>query len=598
MAFGLIPGIICYSTVPYTGSTGSTTTYIRQITIDHTQILGSGFTNFIVFVKLDHSTLQNVNDGGHVANINGNDIKFYDTDFNLLTWDIEYYDSADLYAPGLLCAWVKLPYISSQTDTIFYISYGGKITQNFVGGNPWGSEYVGVYHLGDGMDSTANHLNLMAHNVSAITFTAPTRYGTLFNEHPPVYYKYEGQSSKFNIVSGITLSCWLNIPDGVTNPRNVIMGRWTDSEYGYALLLISNNLYMVVKDSNVPGTNGLFSCIFNNITPYWDQWINIVGTFVPNQGVYLYINGQLAASNEINPISIQNISDVPFYIGTGDNSGNPQYGFNGYIGECKVINTPLSGDQISNEYTNQINPGNIGSAGLMTIGDESGISSGYVFYIDSSTYTPQNSTWYDLSPNGQHVTLIGSPTFDQNDANGAIIFDHAQYGLVPYTSNFNFADGNPFTYETWVKFDNFDNVVIPFSSGVYLANFDWGLEIMNSTTVRFCSSGTASYVLKTIRTLSPGTWYHFAITATLKQANTYYLNIYLNGVKIIVSQEIQMSNFNSGGQIEIAGYGFTGNPLAYGKLVGRLGVCRVYRRYLSDLQIKINFGVEKNRFGY
>lgn len=223
---------------------------------------------------------------------------------------------------------------------------------------------------------------------------------------------------------------------------------------------------------------------------------------------------------------------------------------------------------------------------------------GYVFYIDSSTYTPLNSIWYDLSPNGQDVTLIGSPTFDQNDANGAIIFDNTQYGLVPYTSNFNFADGNPFTYETWVKFDDPNEKNIPFSSGVYGSNFDWGLEIENSTTVRFYSSSTASYVLTTIPTLSPGTWYYFAITATLKQDNIYYLNIYFNGVKIIAMQQIQMSNSNSGGQIEIAGYGSFGNPLAYGKLVGRLGVCRVYRKYLSNPEININFGVEKNRFGY
>jgi hypothetical protein len=223
---------------------------------------------------------------------------------------------------------------------------------------------------------------------------------------------------------------------------------------------------------------------------------------------------------------------------------------------------------------------------------------GYVFYIDSSTYTPLNSTWYDLSPNSQNVTLIGSPTFDQNDANGAIIFNNTQYGLVPYTSNFNFANGRPFTYETWVKFDDITKKNIPFSSGVYGINFDWGLEIENATTVRFYSSGKASYVLKNIPTLSPGTWYHFAITATLKQGNTYYLNIYFNGVKIKAMQQILMSNSNSGGQIEIAGYGSSGNPLVYGKLVGRLGVCRVYRKYLSDREIKINFGVEKNRFGY
>jgi len=368
MAFGLIPGIICYSTVPYTGSTGSTNTYIRQIIIDHTQIINQGLSDFIVFVKLNHTTLRNVNDGGHVANINGNDIKFYDNDFNLLTWDIEHYNGADPNAPSLLCAWVKLPYISLQADTIFNIMYGDPTAQTFVGGNPWTEQYVGVYHLGNGVDSTTNNLNLTPHNVNTITYTAPTRYGTLFNGQTPVYYKYEGQSTAFDIPGGITLSCWMYIPNDVNNPANVIMGRWTDQGYGYALLLISNNLHMIVNDTNVN-----FECILNDITQFWGQWINVVGIFIPNQGIYLWINGENLASNEIDPVSSQNISNVPFYIGCGDNNGYPVYRFNGYLSECKVVNGVLSDNQIYHEYTNQINPGNISNPGFMIIGDEKNI---------------------------------------------------------------------------------------------------------------------------------------------------------------------------------------------------------------------------------
>ena len=80
-------------------------------------------------------------------------------------------------------------------------------------------------------------------------------------------------------------------------------------------------------------------------------------------------------------------------------------------------------------------------------------------------------------------------------------------------------------------------------------------------------------------------------------ANVVYKNAVVKPGYTIYFKDVY-GNSNSGGQIEIAGYGFSGNPLAYGKLVGRLGVCRVYRRYLSDREIKINFGVEKNRFGY
>src|SRR5207302_9277285 len=93
----------------------------RQMTVNHT-LVPSAQSNFTVLVSVTDATLKTVANGGHVANANGYDIGFY-TDSGgstKLKWEVERYDGTT----GNLIAWVKIPSVSSSSDTVFYLMYG------------------------------------------------------------------------------------------------------------------------------------------------------------------------------------------------------------------------------------------------------------------------------------------------------------------------------------------------------------------------------------------------------------------------------------------------------------------------------------------
>ena len=118
----------------------------RSITIDHTKV-PSTQSNFTVLVSLTDPALKTVANGGHVANANGYDIGFYADSGGTtkLKWEVEKYDGTT----GNLIAWVKIPSVSSSTDTVFYLMYGNSAitTDQSDPPNTWDSNFKAVWHL-------------------------------------------------------------------------------------------------------------------------------------------------------------------------------------------------------------------------------------------------------------------------------------------------------------------------------------------------------------------------------------------------------------------------------------------------------------------
>ena len=118
------------------------------MTIDHTKV-PSTQSNFTVLVSLTDPALKTVANGGHVANANGYDIGFYADSGGTtkLKWQVEKYDGTT----GNLIAWVKIPSVSSSTDTVFYLMYGDSSinTDQSDPPNTWDSNFKAVWHMGD-----------------------------------------------------------------------------------------------------------------------------------------------------------------------------------------------------------------------------------------------------------------------------------------------------------------------------------------------------------------------------------------------------------------------------------------------------------------
>jgi hypothetical protein len=146
--------------------TGSLTQwhYRKPITIDHTKIPDTQ-TDFPVLINLPSDA--DLRD--HAQNT-GNDILFTasNIDWTTGTWrdalsyELEKYDPAT----GALTAWVKIPTLTSDTDTTLYMYYNCTVctTDRSTPTNVWNDNFCGVWHMTDTTtstisDSTTNHNN-------------------------------------------------------------------------------------------------------------------------------------------------------------------------------------------------------------------------------------------------------------------------------------------------------------------------------------------------------------------------------------------------------------------------------------------------------
>ena len=138
---------------PTATPTPPTTACQRPLTIDHTKV-PSTQSNFTVLVSLTDPALKTVANGGHVVNANGYDIGFYADSGGTtkLKWEVEKYDGTT----GNLIAWVKIPSVSSSTDTVFYLMYGDSSinTDQSDPPNTWDSNFKGVWHMADSAANT------------------------------------------------------------------------------------------------------------------------------------------------------------------------------------------------------------------------------------------------------------------------------------------------------------------------------------------------------------------------------------------------------------------------------------------------------------
>ena len=123
--------------------------YRKKITIDHNKVSGN-LTDFPVLISIVDDDLKNKAQG------DGDDILFMDNSgvAYRLFHEIESFDNSS----GKLVTWVKVMNLSSSEDTVLYIYYGnsGCDSQEYPE-KVWDTDYCGVWHLNDFLDSTNNN---------------------------------------------------------------------------------------------------------------------------------------------------------------------------------------------------------------------------------------------------------------------------------------------------------------------------------------------------------------------------------------------------------------------------------------------------------
>jgi hypothetical protein len=343
-------------------STSCAYAYKRAITIDHTKVVGDSGdtvdqTNFPVVINESGTWLRSsAYTDGRIENSNGYDIIFKDaTETTVLAHEIEYYYEGSEAANGELVAWVKIPTLDADDNTVIYMYYGNScVTAETQDRNAvWNSSYKGVWHLadtsGNTLDSTSYNTNGV---VSGMTRGASGRIDGSFDSGTNDYVNM-GDPADGHLDFGtgsFTVSAWLNIDVTVGAgawPQVIWKGNASWGT-GYALEYDddNNNFYFIIED----GTTNEYGWASPAASFSDDTWTHIVGVVDrANNRLRIYKNGvQQGTGSDITGVgSVSNASNLG--IGTDNGSG----WFDGLIDELRISDEARTEGWIQTSFNNQ-----------------------------------------------------------------------------------------------------------------------------------------------------------------------------------------------------------------------------------------------------
>jgi hypothetical protein len=359
-------------------------TYRKQITIDHTKI-DSNLTDFPVLVKLTSSNFD-----FSKARSDGYDIRFCSPDESTLyKYERERHDSSSQVAEY----WVKIPSISSSSDTTFWIEYGNASASD--GADPtnaWDSNFKGVWHMTDAngttgavKDSTANANNgtKLSANEPANTDGKIERAQDFDGSNDKITIP---DSNSLDITSAITIEAWVKFDSLAT--FKTIVSKSSASQINYQL---RNDYNASTIQFGFRDSGGIFRAAVSTLTVSTGTFVYVAATFQrPN--VNFYVNG---ASDSANPVSLDYSmvsNNYPLYMGV---ENNDSWFFDGIIDEVRISNVVRSAAWIKASYHS-------GNDTLLSFGSEE---------VNSIIFAPvQTITAYSLSPNVFSSITIPVPT--------------------------------------------------------------------------------------------------------------------------------------------------------------------------------------------
>jgi Concanavalin A-like lectin/glucanases superfamily/Domain of unknown function (DUF2341) len=339
------------------------------MTIDHTKV-PSTQSNFTVLVSVTDPALKTVTNGGHVVNASGYDIGFYADSGGItkLKWQVEKYDGTT----GNLIAWVKIPSVSSSTDTVFYLMYGNSSinTDQSDPPNTWDSNFKAVWHLGNGSNLSLNDSTSNGNSLSNVGATGAT-IGKILGGAGP----FNGTTQCLKTASAInlgtnqvTLSAWVSVT-GYTNSNYAALAQFASTNWYF-------NSNSFSSTPNEAGTWGVWAT--------GNSGLHNGGKFTrPSAGVHHVVftydttlgtalNGQAyvdGVAQTITPTFSDNLASANFgnyVLHLMAQSDETVFWPATYLDEVRLSSAIRSAAWITTEYNNQSSPGT-----FITMGSES-----------------------------------------------------------------------------------------------------------------------------------------------------------------------------------------------------------------------------------
>jgi hypothetical protein len=381
--------------------------YERNITIDYTKIAGgSDLYSFPVLVNLTGQDFLKTSPAGQVFNVNGFDIIFTDDNYNKLDHQLEYYNATN----GDLIAWVRIPTLSSSSNTVIKILYGNpQIAVDPSTTSVWDSHYKGVWHLDDNNLNDFTSFNKAGTPYNTPTYPAGSIYNSLGLDGTNEYVEVIN-APNINFAGNITVSAWVYMDVGGRDQK--IAGNQNNSSGGYKFGIYTNNKveFEIRNSANVPSLNRSEPGGTVLSTGQWYYLAGISSDVLDS--IKTFVNGN--PERPFKKTGILGTASDNLTIGKEPFLSN--YYFDGRFDELRISDKVRSNGWMRTEYNNQSSPStfytldavgvvsnNLPSEGIcnvpitLTFGYPSGGTYSGNPYIVGNVFTPPSAGTYSIT---------------------------------------------------------------------------------------------------------------------------------------------------------------------------------------------------------
>jgi hypothetical protein len=306
--------------------------YREMVTIDHTKV-DSDLENFPVLVKIDSTSDL---DFSKVAGSSGEDIRFVASDDSTeLKYEIERWDDSN----NLAEIWVKIPSVSSSSDTEFYLYYGNSGASDGQSvTDVWNSNFKMVQHLqetpGDDAeghdDSTSNNNDGTPKNFhddgGGTTDSAGKIDGADDFAGDDDYVEVDHDSSLD--ITQWTLEAWVYPESGADE----IIYRAPGGDITYQMQYHDSHRNVDIWFEESGGSDHYVYSSTDSVP--LNQWTYVAGTY-DGSDIKVYINSGFDDSTSTT--ATPNTGSAAVRIGRGDGGY-----FNGKLDEVRISNTARS----------------------------------------------------------------------------------------------------------------------------------------------------------------------------------------------------------------------------------------------------------------
>jgi hypothetical protein len=331
--------------------------YRKHLRIDSSRVAGN-LSNFPVLINTTDADWAEDSQAtpGHVAQTDGGDILFTDSDGTKLDHEIETYNPVT----GELVTWVKVPTLSGSTDTVLYIYYGNtslaEASNQWNATGVWTNNFREVFHL----DEPSGTLN--DSSASGYTGTAGGSVAQGVSGKISKAVEFDGSlNSHVTLSDGSmaadqtwTLSAWVRA-DTIAGEWDAIFHKGRDSNDDWQGLWINGSNRLSLGWEAAGGGGNVDGSVLSA-----GQWYYVTGTY-DGTNRRLYLNGALDGGPS--PSGPHDTSiDEGTQIGEDYPNGSA---LDGIVDEVRISTIARPVEWITTEYNNQRAP-----AAFYTVGIE------------------------------------------------------------------------------------------------------------------------------------------------------------------------------------------------------------------------------------